>query len=269
MGADSAVMESGTLLQDRVCLVTGGARGGGEAIARTLAAQGARVLIGDINDVDGERVAAEAPGLVYQHLDVTSEDNWEQAVATCMQRWQRLDVLVNCAAVLHLGSIENTSAEDFRRLCEVNALGPFLGIRAVLPVMKAAGGGAIVNIGSVDGLHGQNGLSAYGASKWALRGLSRSAAMELGRSNIRVNQVCPSDGSAEMFADWAEQLAAAAADVQDYFARRALPRPGTLQELANAVLFLASDQSRYCAGIDLVVDGGLTAGNFIPAFNDF
>lgn len=254
-------------MQSKVCLVTGASRGGGAAIAQHLARSGADVMMADILDADGERLAASEAKLVYRHLDVTSEADWEAAVADCLKRWGRIDVLVNNAAVLHLGTIENTTGEDFRRLSEVNSLGPFLGIKAVVPIMRRSGGGSIVNVGSVDGLHGQNGLSAYSASKWALRGLTKSAAMELGRSNIRVNQVCPSDGNQTMFAPWAEQLTEAAGDVANYIEGRAIPRPGGLQELAAAVLFLAGDDSGYCSGMDLVVDGGLTAGNFIPAFN--
>lgn len=245
----------------KVCLVSGAARGAGRAIARALAAQGAQVLATDV------REACPDEGYSFRQLDVCRAEDWDAAVADCLRRWGSLDVLVNCAAVLHLGGIERTSAADLRRLFEVNTIGPFLGMRAVLPAMRDAGGGSIVNIGSVDGLHGQNGLTGYAASKWGLRGLTRCAAMELGRDNIRVNQVCPSDGNPEMFADWSEELAAAQDDVQDYFTRRAIPRPGTLEELAAAVVFLASDQSRYCTGSDLVVDGGLTAGHYLPAFN--
>ncbi len=251
------------MMEGKTCLVTGAARGAGRAIARTLAAHGAHVLASDVLPADAE------PGIAFRHLDVRNEMDWQAAVEDCQQRWQGIDVLVNCAAVLHLGSIEHTSPADLRRLFEVNTLGPFLGIRAVVPVMKDSGGGSIVNIGSVDGLHGQNGLSAYATTKWGLKGLTRCAAMELGRSHIRVNQVCPSDGSGEMFADWSQQLQAAEQDVQAYFERRAMPRPGTLEELADAVLFLASDQSRYCTGTDLIVDGGLTAGHYLPAFNEF
>lgn len=253
---------------DKVCLVSGAARGGGAAIAMCLAGHGARVLLTDILDAQGERLAAGEPECAYRHLDVTRDEDWQAAVADCVDRWGRVDVLVNNAAQLHLGTFEHTTEEDFRRLCDINALGPFLGIKAVLPQMRKNSGGSIVNVGSVDGLHGQNGLSAYSASKWALRGLTKSAAMELGRDNIRVNQVCPSDGSDEMFAPWAEQLTQAAADVAGYIEGRAMPRPGGLHELAAAVLFLAGDDSAYCTGMDLVVDGGLTAGSYIPAFNE-
>jgi len=255
------------LMQDKVCLVTGAARGGGEAIARTLAAHGAQVLIGDLDAAGSERVAATVPGMASRRLDVRSDEDWQAAVADCLTRWGRIDVLVNNAALLHIGSIEHTGAEDFERLHAVNVVGAFLGIKALLPHMRAAGGGSIVNVGSVDGMHGMNGVSAYAASKWGLRGLTHAAAMELGRSNIRVNQVCPSDGNPAMFAPWQAQLAQAAADVGAYIEGRAMPRRGTLEELANAVLYLASDLSAYTTGIDLVVDGGLTAGSFIPAFN--
>lgn len=253
---------------NKVCLVTGAGRGTGSVIATHLSRAGATVVIADIDDARGEKTAVGLERASYLHLDVRSEAAWQAAVDDCMERFGRIDVLVNNAAVLHMGSIAHTGTADFTRLYEVNTLGPFLGIKTVVPFMRAAGGGSIVNVGSVDGMHGMNGITAYAASKWGLRGLTKSAAMELGRDRIRVNQVCPSGGNAEMFAPWAEQLAAAADDVAGYFECRAMPWPGELDDIAAAVVFLAGDGSRYCTGHDLVVDGGLTAGTFVPAFNN-
>jgi 3alpha(or 20beta)-hydroxysteroid dehydrogenase len=155
----------------------------------------------------------------------------------------------------------------FRRLLEVNTVGPFLGMRAVLGPMRRQGGGSIVNVSSVDALLGMNGLSAYATSKWGLRGLARSAALELGRSGIRVNSVCPAGGNPEMFARWAAAMSGFADEVRAYSSNRAIPGEVPLESIAGAVLFLASDASRHCAGVDLPVDGGASAGRFIPGFN--
>jgi 3alpha(or 20beta)-hydroxysteroid dehydrogenase len=133
--------------------------------------------------------------------------------------------------------------------------------------MRAQGGGAIVNVGSIDGMLGMNGITAYAASKWGLRGLTKAAAMELGRDGIRVNSVCPSGGSPEMYRPWAKQLAEAAEDVSAYVSNRGIPGNAPLDEIAAAVVFLASDEARHCAAVDLPVDGGAHAGRFIPAFN--
>jgi 3alpha(or 20beta)-hydroxysteroid dehydrogenase len=255
-------------LAGRVAIVTGAARGTGAAIARRLAAAGARLVLGDVRHAQAESVAREiGPAALCVALDVTSEADWEQAVARALAVHGRIDVLVNNAAILHLGGIERTSGEVLRRVLEVNTVGPFLGIRAVLGAMRRQGGGSIINVGSIDSLLGMNGITAYSASKWGLRGLSKSAALELGRDGIRVNSVCPSGGNPEMFATWQAQLTALAGPIEAYSNNRAIPGQSSLESIAEAVLFLASDASRHCAGIDLPVDGGAHAGRFVSGFN--
>jgi 3alpha(or 20beta)-hydroxysteroid dehydrogenase len=255
-------------LGGKVAIVTGAARGTGLAIARRFVAEGARVWLGDVLDERGAKAAAELGGAArYLHHDVTSEEQWQRMVSSALAAHGRIDVLVNNAAILHLGTIAHTPVEVARRILEVNTLGPFLGLRAVVEPMRAQGGGAIVNVGSIDGMLGMNGITAYAASKWGLRGLGKAAAMELGRDGIRVNSVCPSGGSAEMYRPWAEQLADAAQEVGAYVANRGIPGNAPPDEIAAAVLFLASDEARHCTGVDLPVDGGAHAGRFIPAFN--
>jgi len=255
-------------LSGRIAIITGAARGTGEAIARRFVAEGARVWLGDVLDAHGQKVAADLGSAArYVPHDVTSEEQWRRITARALEADGRIDVLVNNAAVLHIGRIGSTPPDVARRLLEVNVLGPFLGLRAVVEAMRAQGGGAIVNVGSIDGLLGMNGITAYSASKWGLRGLTKAAAMELGRDGIRVNCVCPSGGGREMFAPWANQLAGAAADVGAYLANRAIPGEAPLEEIAAAVVFLASDESRHCTGVDLPVDGGAHAGRFLPVFN--
>lgn len=259
---------SGLGLEGRVCLVTGAARGLGAAIVERLQAAGARVYASDVDEPRG-RARAEALGLRFLPLDVRSESSWEEALAALLREAGRIDVLVNNAAILHMGAIPNTPPERILELLDVNAVGAYRGIRAVAPAMRAQGGGSIVNVGSIDSLIGHNGLTAYCASKWALRGLTKAAALELGRDGIRVNLVCPASGNPEMFAPWGEKLAAAAGDIAHYMADRAMPRSGEPAEIADAVLYLASDLARYVTGADLAVDGGFTAGTHTAAFSAF
>jgi 3alpha(or 20beta)-hydroxysteroid dehydrogenase len=255
-------------LAGKVAIVTGAARGTGEAIARRFVAEGARVWLGDVLHERGEKVAAElGEAAAYVPHDVTSEEQWQRIVERVLARDGRVDILVNNAAILHLGRIENTPAETARRVLEINTLGPFLGLRAVVGAMRAQRSGAIVNVGSIDGMLGMNAITAYAASKWGLRGLTKAAAMELGRDGIRVNSVAPSGGGGEMYAPWAEQLADAAADVAAYVANRGIPGSSPLEAIAAAAVFLASDEASHCTGVDLPVDGGAHAGRFIPAFN--
>ena len=195
-------------LEGKVAIVTGAARGTGEAIAHCLCEYGAEVVLGDVREAEGEAVADKIGDAArFVKHDVTSSDEWAQIVERALELSGRIDVLVNNAALLHLGTVENTSEADMRRLLDVNTIGPFLGIRAVLAPMKAQGGGSIVNVGSVDSLFGMNGISAYCTSKWGLRGLAKAAVMELGRSGIRVNTVCPAGGNVAMYEPWMEQMA--------------------------------------------------------------
>ena len=257
-------------LEDRIAIVTGAARGVGAVIARRLCDAGARVVLTDIRDEAGEAVARDlGEAATYRHLDVTSEEDWSRVVEETQREAGRIDVLVNNAARLHLGTIANTPPETVRGVLDVNLVGPMLGIRAVTPAMKAQGGGSIVSVCSLDGLLGMNGVSAYAASKWGLRGLTRSAALELGRDGIRVNTVCPAGGNPEMYGPWMDRLVTMLDETGSYVEDRAMPGEVPLESIADAVLFLASDASRHCTGVDLPVDGGAQAGHFLPGFNTF
>jgi 3alpha(or 20beta)-hydroxysteroid dehydrogenase len=257
-----------TGLTDRVALVTGAARGVGSTIAQTLADAGAEVILSDVLVAEGEEAAAEIGGSAsFAKLDVTLETDWENVVATILKRVGRIDILVNNAAILHLGTLENTPPDVFRRVLEVNTVGPYLGTREVLGAMKSQGAGSIVHVASIDGLVGMNGVSAYASSKFGVRGLSKSSSLELGRSGIRVNSVCPAGGNPEMYGPWYSKLADIADQTEAYNNNRSLPGTVEYQAIANAVLYLASDASAGVTGIDLPVDGGATAGKFIEGFN--
>ena len=253
-------------LEDKVALVTGAARGTGEATARRFAREGARVVVGDVNDERGEKTAA-AIGARYVHLDVSSEDDWSRAVDEVVGRCGRLDVLVNNAGLLHLAAIEDTTPEDLERLFRVNQLGPFLGIRAAAAPMKAQGGGSIVNVVSVDGISAKNGVAAYASTKWGVRGMAKVAALELGRHGIRVNNVCPEGGNFEMVRPFVPE--ALTWDVYAKYSYRVLPYQAErsneelMEDIVNMILFLASDESRSCTGGDFPVESGHTAGKIL------
>jgi 3alpha(or 20beta)-hydroxysteroid dehydrogenase len=255
-------------LDERVAIVTGAARGVGAEIAARMASAGAFVVVTDVNEEAGIQTAADiGDNAEFMLLDVTDETDWRRVCAATVSRHGSIDILVNNAGRLHLGTIEGTTPEQARAVFDVNLLGPFLGIRAVTPTMKQRGRGSIVNISSLDGLIGMNGVGAYAASKWGLRGLARSAALELGRDGIRVNNVCPASGNPEMFGPWIEHLIGMLDETKQYTEDRAIPGQVPLDAIADAVIFLASDASRQCTGIDLPVDGGAHAGHFLPGFN--
>jgi 3alpha(or 20beta)-hydroxysteroid dehydrogenase len=260
-------------LVDKVAVVTGAARGSGAVIAGRFVAEGARVIVADVLDDRGaETVAALGAAARYVHCDVTRDDDWARLIADTIDAFGALHVLVNNAAVLHLAGIADTTTADYRRVFEVNELGTFLGIRAAIDPMRAAGGGSIVNISSIDGLFVTPGTAAYAASKFAVRGLTKTAALELGRFGIRVNAVCPAAGNMEMVLE-------ALPPGFDFGARRdrtagdsgradphasPLQRRGRMDDVADAVVFLASDESGFVSGTDLVVDGAISAGMIIP-----
>lgn len=256
------------LLDGKVAIVTGGAQGTGAMIARRFVAEGATVMIADVRDDASASLASElGPRATHLACDVTDEAAWTRLVQQTVQLHGRIDVLVNNAAVLHMGGLEHTTHADFRRVLEVNAIGPFLGTKAVARVMRANGGGSIVNIASIDALQGMNGLSAYTTSKWALRGLTKATAVELGRDAIRVNTVCPAGGNPAMYGPWAEQLAALGPELVGYTKKRAIPREAHTDEIADVAVFLASDLSRMVSGVDIPVDGGHLAGDHVDGFN--
>ncbi len=237
-------------LGGRVALVTGGARGIGAAYIRALHAAGARVVISDILDSAGEALAAElGPDAMYVHLDVADEAQWESAVAASLDAFGGLDVLVNNAGIANAAPIEHLTTEKWNAVLAVNLTGVFFGCRAVVPSMKAQGKGSIINISSVEGMRGSPGLHGYTASKFGVRGLSQSLAVELGPSGIRVNSVHPGFITTDM----TTRIDPGRLDIP-------LGRPGTPGDVAGAIVFLAGDASAFITGAEFVVDGGMIAG---------
>jgi 3alpha(or 20beta)-hydroxysteroid dehydrogenase len=252
----------------RVAIVTGAARGTGEATARLLAEEGARVVLCDLLEEAGSRVAAEiGDAASFRRLDVGDEADWAALVDAVTAEHGGIDVLVNNAGVLHMAGLEETSLADYERVVRVNQVGPFLGMRAVAPVMKRAGRGAIVNVSSIDGMSAKNGLVAYAASKWAVRGMTRVAAIELGRHGIRVNAVCPEAGSAAMFGPYLPEGLdpELAASFQQRILKTQMKRSlaEKMADIARMIAFLASDDAGSCTGADFLVDGGNLSGSYI------
>lgn len=242
-------------LDGKVALVTGGARGMGAEHVRRFVAEGARVVFGDVLDDEGKALAAELGAAVrYVHHDVTSESDWTAAVSETVAAFGTLDVLINNAGVLRFKRILDMSLDEWNLIQNINVTGAFLGIRAAAPAMTEAGAGSIVNVSSVEGFVGAAGLSAYSASKFALRGLTKSAARELGHSGIRVNSVHPGGIATPMTASVA---GASGVDGNSFFSELPIPRWGRPVEVSEVALFLASDASSYCTGGEFVVDGGM------------
>lgn len=252
-------------LEGKVAIVTGSARGTGEQTARLFVEEGAKVVIADVLEEEGRAVAKDLGDAArFERLDVTSEDAWAAVVDGAVEAFGKLDVLVNNAGVLHMGSVEETTPADMERLWRINQLGPFLGMRAVTPALRENGSGSIVNISSVDGLTSKNGVIAYAGTKWALRGMTRVAALELGKFGIRVNTVCPEAGGPGMRAPYVPdgidpmQTLAFTHSVIPY--NRERDPIEIVRDIARMVLFLASDESLSCTGADYPVDAGWTAG---------
>jgi 3alpha(or 20beta)-hydroxysteroid dehydrogenase len=242
-------------LAGKVALITGAAQGQGAAAARAFVAEGARVVIADIVDDAGKSLADELGGSAhYRHLDVTSEADWESAVAEAVGTFGHVDVLVNNAGVLLFSELTETSLEEYQRVIGVNQVGTFLGMRAVAGHMAERGSGSIVNSSSIEGLGGMPLLVAYTASKFAIRGMTKSAAMELGPKGIRVNSVHPGMIDTAMIRDLAGE------EGLEYGGSKvALKRVGKPEDVAGVYVFLASDESGYCTGGEFVCDGGATA----------
>ncbi|SEA53617.1 3alpha(or 20beta)-hydroxysteroid dehydrogenase [Mycobacterium sp. 283mftsu] len=220
----------------------------GAAHARMLVAEGAKVVIGDILDEQGEALAAELGDAArYVHLDVTDADQWAAAVATATEQFGLLNVLVNNAGISALGKIGEFDMAKWQKCIDVNLTGTFLGMQAVVAPMREAGSGSIINISSIEGMRGATLLHAYVASKWAVRGLTKSAAIDLGKDNIRVNTVLPGFIRTPMTKYFPDDMMTAP-----------LGRPGQSDEVATFVVFLASDESSFATGSEFVVDGGLT-----------
>jgi 3alpha(or 20beta)-hydroxysteroid dehydrogenase len=241
----------------KVVLISGGARGQGAAEARLLAREGARAVIGDILDEAGTKLAAEIGDRVrYQRLDVRIATDWQRCVAVAEREFGRLDGLVNNAGISRAGAIETMPLADYLEVVNVNQVGCFLGMQAAIPALRRAGGGAIVNISSIAGLRGVAGMAAYCASKFAIRGMTKVAALELGHAGIRVNSVHPGTIDTPMVSGPEFE----AVDKAAYFAKQPIPRIGTSEEVASLVLYLISDESAFATGGEFVIDGGVTAG---------
>lgn len=250
-------------LDGKVALITGGARGQGAAEARRFVDEGARVVVADLLVDEGEALAAElGPNGRFVPLDVTDEAQWDAAVAAVDEAFGTLTVLVNNAGILLFRQLVNTSVDEFRRVLDVNLVGTFLGIKAVAPAIERAGGGSIVNISSVGGIQGLPAVSAYVASKFGVRGLTKSAAIELGRAGIRVNSVHPGSVDTPMIRPEPMRVE----DFAPYYERLPIQRLGTVDDVADMVVFLASDESSYVTGAEFVVDGGASCGDpgFLP-----
>ncbi len=246
-------------LEGKVALITGGARGQGAAEVRLFAQEGAKVVIGDILDDEGGRLAAEigeAGGdALFVHLDVTSEDQWRDAVAAAISSYGKLDVLVNNAAVWRRGLVEETTGEHWDSIMEVNAKGVFLGTKLAIPEMRKAGGGSIINISSVAGLQGSLTSTAYGAAKGAVRLLTKSTAIQYAGEGIRANSIHPGAIDTAM----GEQVWPNAETREEVIARTPVGRMGVPQDIAFGALYLASDESSFVTGSELVIDGGMYA----------
>jgi NAD(P)-dependent dehydrogenase (short-subunit alcohol dehydrogenase family) len=247
-------------LAGKVALISGGARGMGAVEARMFVKEGARVVLGDVLDADGKAVEAEiakAGGeAVYVSLDVTSEAAWKAAVETAVRRFGKLDVLVNNAGIGGPGKVEEVSLAEWNRVMDVNSTGVFLGTRAAIPAMRAAGGGSIVNISSQLGLVGvDNSSPQYQASKGAVRLLTKATAIQYAKEKIRANSVHPGPIVTPMTAARRGDPATFALTV----GRIPLGRYGEASEVAYGVLYLASDEAAFVTGAELVIDGGWTA----------
>ena len=231
----------------KVVLISGGARGMGAAHARALVAEGGKVVIGDILDDEGKALADEiGESARFVHLDVTEAEQWDDAVATAVDQFGSLSGLVNNAAIVALGQIGKFDMTKWQQVLDVNLTGTFLGMQAVVAAMKAAGGGSIINVSSIEGLRGAPMVHPYVATKWAVRGLSKSAAIELGKFNIRVNSLHPGFIRTPMTKHFPDDMVTAP-----------LGRPGQPEEVATFVVFLASDESSFSTGAEFIVDGGL------------
>lgn len=240
-------------LAGKVVIVTGGSQGQGAAEARVFAGAGAKVFVVDVADESGTRVAAEIRASYY-HADVSNPSDWQELMASIMDAHGRLDVLVNNAAVHRFRSIEEETVEDFDRVIRINLRGTFLGIKAAIAPMRASGGGSIVNIGSIAGIRGFPLHASYGASKWAIRGLTKTAATELGPSGIRINVVLPGIIDSPMAWGGGQMPESAT------FGHLPLGRVGEVDDVAHVVAFLASSASAYITGAEITVDGGATLG---------
>ena len=247
-------------LEGKVVLISGGARGQGATEARMMASEGARVVFGDLLDDDGQKVEAEiieaGNQATYVHLDVTKESDWRSAVQEAVSRYGKLDILVNNAGILIRKGVEDTTEEEWDRIMAINAKGVFLGTKCAIPAMREAGGGSIINISSTAGLTGNTGgSSAYTATKGAVRLFTKATAIQYAKENIRCNSVHPGIIDTVMV----QETLSDPDQMRERMERLPLGRVGTTEDVAYGVLYLASDESSFVTGSELVIDGGTTA----------
>jgi NAD(P)-dependent dehydrogenase (short-subunit alcohol dehydrogenase family) len=245
-------------LNGKVALISGAARGQGEAEARLFVQEGAKVVLGDVLVEAGEQVAADinAQGgqATFVRLDVTQETDWQQAVDTAVRTYGKLDILVNNAGIFRTEGVEATTLELWNQVIAVNQTGVFLGMKWAIPAMRQTGGGSIINISSGAGIIGSGFAAAYHGTKGAVRILTKTAALEYAREGIRINSVHPGVVDTEMIRGTLNQEG-----MQGAVRATPLGRMGTAQDIAYAVLYLASDESSFVTGAELVIDGGYTA----------
>ena len=249
-------------LYEKVALISGAARGMGQAEARLFAEEGAKVLVCDIHGDEAKAVADDiGENALHYPLDVTQEDQWKMAVQKAVDAFGHLDILVNNAGIAEPAPLIDMTLESYRRVTEVNQTGVFLGMRSVAPIMKELGGGSILNISSIDGMIGMNNLMSYVASKWAVRGMTKAAAIELGPMGIRVNSIHPGFILTSMGVPDGLDPAGVHALLDSYTEKiTPMRRSGTPEDIAKLAIFLASDESGYSTGSEFVADGGLIAG---------
>ncbi|MCH2499457.1 MAG: glucose 1-dehydrogenase [Dehalococcoidia bacterium] len=246
-------------LENKVALISGGARGMGAVEAKMFVQEGAKVVIGDVLDEDGKQTESEinetGGECVFVHLDVTDETAWQDAVAAAVDRFGKLDILVNNAGIARINNVEDTTSDEWDLVMDINAKGVFLGTKAAIPEIRKAGGGSIVNISSIAGLTGGR-TSSYAASKGAVRLLTKSSAIQYAGEGIRCNSVHPGVIETPM----TTPMMLNTQEGRDLNAsRHPLGRVGQPEDIAYGVLFLASDESSFMTGSELVIDGGLTA----------
>lgn len=237
-------------LKDKVAIISGGAQGMGAVEARMFSLEGSKIVIGDLLDEQGKKLAIElGRNVLYVHLDVTKPEAWNNAVKVAEDKFGPVSILVNNAGINDYATFEDYTNEQFKQVMEVNLFGNFYGMKAIVPSMKKAGNGSIINISSTAGLMGYPLISGYVASKWVVRCLSKSVVLDVGKYNIRVNSVHPGQIATPMTDNGEMET--------DHMA---LKRVGIPHEIANVVLFLASDESKFITGTELIADGGETAG---------
>ncbi len=256
-------------LDGQVALISGGARGQGEAQARLFAREGAAVALGDVLEEDGQRVAESINDTggqaMFQKLDVTEASSWQSMVDESVSQFGRLDIVINNAGIARVNLIEDSTLQDYLDVILVNQLGVWLGMKTAIPALKEAGGGCIINTSSTAGLEGYSGLGAYVSSKFAVRGMTKVAALELAPYNIRVNSVHPGPIDTPMIRD--PQIQRTDDEDFDIAGTAPIPRVGHVAEVAKMMLFIAADAT-YSTGAEFVIDGGVTAGTMVARPRD-